>query len=115
MKTFIALNYRKIKYFYANYERWLMPATLVVGFLVDYFTFVNIKIHITFTVLIMYWFLSGLIIIFMNVYATGNLPLFLKYPKRGGVNMKKRKVMIVDDEEYFLKIIKINLEKTGKY
>ena len=29
--------------------------------------------------------------------------------------MKKRKVMIVDDEEYFLKIIKINLEKTGKY
>ena len=29
--------------------------------------------------------------------------------------MKKRKVMIVDDEIDFLKITKINLEKTGKY
>lgn len=29
--------------------------------------------------------------------------------------MGKRKVMIVDDEERFLKVIKINLEKTGKY
>jgi len=29
--------------------------------------------------------------------------------------MEKRKVMIVDDEEHFLKITKINLEKTGKY
>jgi DNA-binding response OmpR family regulator len=27
----------------------------------------------------------------------------------------KRKVMLVDDEEHFLKITKINLEKTGKY
>lgn len=29
--------------------------------------------------------------------------------------MTKKKVMIVDDEEHFLKIAKINLEKTGKY
>jgi DNA-binding response OmpR family regulator len=29
--------------------------------------------------------------------------------------MEKRKVMIVDDEENFLEITKINLEKTGKY
>ena len=29
--------------------------------------------------------------------------------------MEKRRVMIVDDEEHFLKITKINLEKTGKY
>ena len=29
--------------------------------------------------------------------------------------MEKRKVMLVDDEEDFLKIVKINLEKTGKY
>lgn len=29
--------------------------------------------------------------------------------------MEKRKVMIVDDEEDFLKITKINLEKAGKY
>jgi DNA-binding response OmpR family regulator len=29
--------------------------------------------------------------------------------------MEKKKVMIVDDEIDFLKIIKVNLEKTGKY
>ena len=29
--------------------------------------------------------------------------------------MEKRKVMIVDDEENFLEIMKINLENTGKY
>jgi two-component system alkaline phosphatase synthesis response regulator PhoP len=29
--------------------------------------------------------------------------------------MEKRKVMVVDDEEHFLKITKINLEKTGRY
>jgi CheY-like chemotaxis protein len=29
--------------------------------------------------------------------------------------MEKRKVMIVDDEESFLQITKINLEKAGKY
>ena len=29
--------------------------------------------------------------------------------------MEKRKVMIVDDEEEFLKITKLNLENTGKY
>jgi len=29
--------------------------------------------------------------------------------------MEKRKVLIVDDEEHFLKITKINMEKTGKY
>jgi len=29
--------------------------------------------------------------------------------------MEKRRVMIVDDEEHFLKITKINLEKTDKY
>ena len=29
--------------------------------------------------------------------------------------MEKRKVMIVDDEEHFLKLTKITLEKTGKY
>ena len=29
--------------------------------------------------------------------------------------MAKSKVMIVDDEEYFLRLAQINLEKTGKY
>jgi len=29
--------------------------------------------------------------------------------------MKKRKVMVIDDEMDFLKVIKLNLEKTGNY
>lgn len=29
--------------------------------------------------------------------------------------MEKKRVIIIDDEEDFLKIIKVNLEKTGKY
>lgn len=29
--------------------------------------------------------------------------------------MKKSRVMIVDDEEYFLRIVKLNLEESGKY
>ena len=29
--------------------------------------------------------------------------------------MEKKKIMLVDDEEHFLKITKINLESTGKY
>lgn len=29
--------------------------------------------------------------------------------------MEKKKVMIVDDEEYFLKMLKLNLEQVGKY
>ncbi|MCK5451364.1 MAG: response regulator [Candidatus Omnitrophica bacterium] len=29
--------------------------------------------------------------------------------------MEKKKILIVDDEEHFLKLIKINLEKTDKY
>jgi DNA-binding response OmpR family regulator len=39
--------------------------------------------------------------------------LLLKYPK--GNNLEKKKVIIVDDEILFLRIIKINLERTGRY
>jgi Response regulators consisting of a CheY-like receiver domain and a winged-helix DNA-binding domain len=39
----------------------------------------------------------------------------MKKKIRGGRNMAKKRVMIIDDEEDFLKITKINLERTGKY
>lgn len=42
-----------------------------------------------------------------------NLPSFLKYPR--GDNLEKIKVIIVDDEDLFLKITKINLERAGKF
>jgi DNA-binding response OmpR family regulator len=29
--------------------------------------------------------------------------------------MKKKKILIVDDEEFFLELVKLNLEHTGKY
>ncbi|MFH1191702.1 MAG: response regulator [Candidatus Omnitrophota bacterium] len=29
--------------------------------------------------------------------------------------MEKKKVMLIDDEEHFLKLMKLNLENTGKY
>ncbi len=29
--------------------------------------------------------------------------------------MSKKKIMIIDDEEFFTKLVKLNLEKTGKY
>ncbi len=40
MKTIIGYQYQKIKYFYRRYERWLMPAALVGGFLGDYGDFI---------------------------------------------------------------------------
>ena len=68
MKEFIFSHYQKIKNLYLRYERILMPATLVVGFLVDYFTFTNIQIVITFIALFVYWVLAGAIIIFIHSY-----------------------------------------------
>lgn len=79
MKKFIASHYQKIKGLYVKYERLLMPAMLVVGFLVDYFTFTNIQISITFAILFFYWFLAGVIIAFIPLYDAGKLSLKFKY------------------------------------
>ncbi len=32
-----------------------------------------------------------------------------------GVDMEKKKVMLIDDEEDFLKLTKLNLEATGRF
>ncbi len=61
-------HYLLVKNLYIRYERLLMPATLVVGFLVDYLTFISIKISLTFTVLSIYWLLAGTTIFFINYY-----------------------------------------------
>src|SRR3989344_376039 len=71
--------YQKIKEFYLRYERWLMSATLVVGFLVDYITFTSIQITITFALLFIYWLITGATIIFINRYDADALPKKLKY------------------------------------
>src|SRR3989344_3120813 len=74
MKKFLASRYQQIKGIYGKYERLLMPAMLIVGFLVDYFTFTNIQITITFALLFFYWILTGLIIIFTHLYDAGKVP-----------------------------------------
>ncbi len=68
MKTFIASNYHRIKDFYSRYERLLMSATLVGGFLLDFIAFVNIDIVFKFTVLWIYWVVAGGAIAFMQLY-----------------------------------------------
>jgi len=77
----IKSHYQKAKAFYKNYERWLMPATLVIGFLVDYITFTSIQIAITFTLLFVYWAVAGATIIFINLYDAGKIT-FRVFPRQ---------------------------------
>ncbi len=58
-----------------------MPATLVVGFLVDYITFTSIQISITFTLLLVYWAIAGATIVFINLYDAGKLSQKFRYAR----------------------------------
>ena len=75
----VVSHYQKIKSLYFRYERWLMPATLVIGFLVDYITFTNIQLKITLSLLLFYWVITGATIAFTNFYDTGKLSLKFRY------------------------------------
>lgn len=79
MRTLIASQYQRIKNFYIKYERVLMPATLVGGFLLDYFTFISIQITITFTLLLVYWVLAGAVIAFIHLYDAQKLSQKFRY------------------------------------
>jgi len=72
-------HYRQIKSFYMRYERLLMPVTLVVGFLIDYFTFTSIRLTTTFALLLLYWLVLGATIVFIHFFDAGALPQKLKY------------------------------------
>ncbi len=72
-------QYHRVKNLYLKYERLLMPATLVGGFLVDYFTFTSINISLTFILLVVYWLLAGSSILFIHLYDAEKLPLALRY------------------------------------
>lgn len=56
-----------------------MPATLVVGFIVDYFTFTNIQIETTLLVLGCYWLAVFCIIIFVHLYDSERVSEKLRY------------------------------------
>ncbi|OGZ65591.1 MAG: hypothetical protein A3C06_00695 [Candidatus Taylorbacteria bacterium RIFCSPHIGHO2_02_FULL_46_13] len=77
----VVSHYQKIKALYFRYERWLMPATLVIGFLVDYFTFTSIQISVTFGLLLAYWALAGATILFVHFYDADKLPKKLRYAR----------------------------------
>src|SRR6266576_3903873 len=79
MKTFIVSNYQWIKNFYFKYERLLMSASLVSGFLVDFIAFVNIDIVFKFTVLLIYWVSAGGAIAFMQIYDSGKISRRFEY------------------------------------
>src|SRR3989344_3727303 len=70
--------YQKAKEIHHRYERFLIPATLVLGFLVDYITFASVRISITLALLIGYWVAAGLAIIFISLCDTGKMPVRLQ-------------------------------------
>lgn len=72
-------HYQKIKDFFIRYERLLMPATLILGFLVDYITFTNIQISITLILLLIYWFIGGVSIIVIKLYDAEKLSRKFRY------------------------------------
>lgn len=81
MPTLSALKtrYEYFKELFLKYERVLMPATLVFGFIVDYLTFTNINTNTAFTILLVYWIAAGGIIIFINAYDRGHITEKLRY------------------------------------
>lgn len=65
------LRYKEIKEWYGRHERFLIPATLVLGVIADFLTFININITTSFILLGVYFFIAGAAIIFLNAYDAG--------------------------------------------
>lgn len=59
---------RKLKKYYDKYERFLMPAALLVGVIIDALTFRNIEVSSAFSLLTFYLVLSGVTIAFVHGY-----------------------------------------------
>jgi hypothetical protein len=58
----------KAKAFYKKYERWFLPATLLIGFFFDVLTFKSLQIETTFIILAIYVCLAGASIIYLHWY-----------------------------------------------
>ncbi len=74
-------HYHKVKAFHSKYERFLMPAFLVLGSLVDYITFVNVSISTSLFFLLAYWITAGACIAFIALYDSGALPPVFSRPR----------------------------------
>lgn len=75
----IKTQYQAIKAFFKRYERWLMPVTLLTGFIVDYITFISIQISTALILLIVYWVVAALTVLFMHSYDAGKFGEKFKY------------------------------------
>ena len=62
------IRYEKIKQWYIDYERVLLPATLVTGVIIDSLTFTRIHVTSAFALLFVYTLLVGACILFVQAY-----------------------------------------------
>lgn len=67
------IRYQQIKALYQKYERFLLPATLIVGVIFDWLTFTSISLFYTFVLLLVYAAVSGLLIAYIQMYDSRNL------------------------------------------
>ena len=61
-------RYKQIKAWYEKYERVLLPATLVLGVIMDWVTFTNINITTSFLLLAIYLVVSGFFVVILNAH-----------------------------------------------
>ncbi len=64
----IKATFTKAKQFYEKYDRWFLPATLLIGFIVDVITFKSLQIETTFLLLGAYAILAGASIVYIHGY-----------------------------------------------
>lgn len=77
------LRLKKIKHWYEQYERILLPATMIGGVLLDAFTFRSINITSTFILLALYFVIAASTIFFVHAYdakriASGRITDYLR-------------------------------------
>ncbi len=62
------IRYHQIKALYQKYERFLLPATLIIGVIFDWLTFTSMSLFSTFILLGIYALVSGLLIAYVQLY-----------------------------------------------
>lgn len=67
-------RYDQLRALYEDYERWLLPAALLVGVVVDFITFRSIEIDTAFVLLTVHAVLAGTSIAYVNLYGVGRVP-----------------------------------------
>ncbi len=70
------IRYHALKRWFEKYERWVMPATLVLGVLADAITFTTIDITTSFLLLGVYFGIAGAMIAYQNAYDAGRIPKY---------------------------------------